>query len=73
MPKQRIDDEYLREFFGIAGDEEGRREMADIRARLERVQFDHNEDICTIDREPDAFISTASPCSFLVTFADIIL
>ncbi len=53
MPKQRIDDEYLREFFGIAGDEEGRREMADIRARLERVQFDHNEDICTIDREPD--------------------
>ena len=53
MSNQRIDDAYLRDFFGIRDDAEGRRELADIRRRLERVQFDHNEDICTIDQESD--------------------
>ena len=41
MPKQRINDDYLREFFGIRADEEGRRELAELRGKLERMQFDH--------------------------------
>ena len=53
MSKQRIDDAYLRDFFGIKDNAEGRRELADIRRRLERVQFENNEDICTIDQESD--------------------
>ena len=53
MSNQRIDDDYLRDFFGILDSAEGRRELADIRRRLERVQYGHNEDICTIDQEPD--------------------
>ena len=53
MSKLRIDDEYLRDFFGIGTDAEGRRELADIRRRLVRVQYDHNQDICTIDDESD--------------------
>ncbi len=53
MSKLRIDDDYLRDFFGIPSDAEGRRELAEIRRRLERVQFEHNQDICVIDRESD--------------------
>ena len=53
MSKLRIDDDFLRDFFGIKADAEGKRELADIRKRLERVQFDHNQDICTIDQEAD--------------------
>ncbi len=53
MSTLRIDDEYLREFFGIRPDAEGRRELADIRSRMERIEYRHNEDICTIDQESD--------------------
>ena len=53
MSKQQISDEYLRDFFGIGDDDEGRAELAEIKSRLERVQFSHNEDICTIDSEAD--------------------
>ena len=53
MAKQRIDDEYLQGFFGISGDEEGRRELAEIRGKLERLQYEHDADICTVDEEAD--------------------
>ena len=53
MPKLRIDDDYLRSFFGIRADEEGARELADLRGKLQRVQFDHQRDICAIDEEAD--------------------
>ena len=53
MPKLRIDDEYLREFFGIGADAEGAAELGRLRSNLERLQFEHNENICTIDEEPD--------------------
>ena len=53
MAKQQISDDYLRDFFGISGDEEGNAELEEIKSKLERVQFGHGQDICTIDGEPD--------------------
>ena len=53
MSELRIDDDFLRDFFGIGTDAAGRRELADIRGRLERIQYEHNQDICTIDEESD--------------------
>ena len=53
MPKNMINEAYLREFFGIPEGQEGEEELAGIRSRLERLQFGHGEDICTIDGEPD--------------------
>ena len=53
MSKQQISDAYLREFFGIGDDEEGQAELAELKPRLERLQFRHREDIITIDSEAD--------------------
>ncbi len=53
MEKQQISDDYLREFFGIRGDEEGNAELEEIKSRLVRLQFKHGEDICRIDDEAD--------------------
>ena len=53
MEKHQISDDYLREFFGIPGDEEGNAELEEIKSRLVRLQFKHGEDICRIDDEAD--------------------
>jgi len=53
MSKQQIDQNYLREFFKLGTDKEAERELARIREKLTRLQFEHGQDICTIDGEPD--------------------
>ena len=53
MPKQQIDKDYLRAFFGIASGPDGNAELEEISARLERMVFHNGENICTIDGEPD--------------------
>lgn len=53
MAHERIDNDYLREFFGIADDAQGRAELAEIRGKLTRLQFDNGQDICTVDGAPD--------------------
>ena len=66
MPKSAIDDAYLRRFFDLSDDAEGEAECAEIRARLERLQFSHGEDICRIDEEPDGmFFLESGVCSVL--------
>ena len=53
MAKQNIDDAFLRGFFGIADGEEGDAELMEVRGKLVREQFQHGQDICTIDGEAD--------------------
>ncbi len=66
MPKSVIDDAYLRHFFGIGEDEAGAEECAEIRLKLERLQFGHDEDICRIDEEPDGmFFIESGTCAVL--------
>ena len=48
-----IDDDFLRHFFGLGTDRAAQAELADIRSRLIRIQFNNEESICTIDEEPD--------------------
>jgi len=53
MPKQQIDDAYLRDFFGIGDGPESEAELKEIRAKLERQQFQNGQDICVVDGPPD--------------------
>ena len=48
-----IDDAYLRSFFSLGEGPEDQAELEDIRSRLVRIQYRNEEDICTIDGEPD--------------------
>ncbi|MCR5329892.1 MAG: cyclic nucleotide-binding domain-containing protein [Lachnospiraceae bacterium] len=49
----KINDKYIRDFFGIDDSPEGDEELAEIVEKLIRVKFENGEDICTIDGEPD--------------------
>ncbi len=51
--QNEIDDQYIREIFGIGDDPEGKKEIRDIRSRLRRLVFQHGQYICRIDGEPD--------------------
>ena len=53
MSAERIDNQYLRNFFGIKQDPDGDAELAAIRGKLQRLQFAHGQDIVRIDEEPD--------------------
>lgn len=48
-----IDDEFLCGFFGMGTSPGELADMAELRARLVRLQFENGEDICTIDGPPD--------------------
>ena len=50
---KKINDAYLREFFGIEDSEAGAAELEDIKQKLERVQFENGADIVVIDDEAD--------------------
>ena len=50
---KRIDDDYLRSFFGLGDTDEDVKELEEIRSRLIRQQYKDREDICTIDALPD--------------------
>ncbi len=62
MPRVQIDDEYLRDFFGIEKGEEADRELSEIRAKLVLQKYRDGEDVCLIDGEPDGmfFIESGS-------------
>ncbi|MCR5094895.1 MAG: cyclic nucleotide-binding domain-containing protein [Lachnospiraceae bacterium] len=59
---ERINERYIAEFFGIENSEEGAAELAEITARLTRMVFKNNVDICTVDGDPDGmfFIESGS-------------
>ena len=66
MAKAVIDDAYLRHFFALEDDEEGKAECEKIRAKLERLQFSHGQDICRIDDEPDGmYFLESGTCAVL--------
>lgn len=53
MPKNKIDDQFIRDFFRIGNSEEDKLELAEIQKKLKRQQFENGKDICVIDGEPD--------------------
>lgn len=53
MPKNRIDDKFIQDFFGIGDGEEDKQELEEIKKKLKRQQFENGKDICCIDGEPD--------------------
>ena len=50
---KRINDAYIRAFFGIEDSEEGNAELEDIKGKLIRLQYENGADICVIDDEAD--------------------
>ena len=48
MAQERIDDAYLRGFFGISSGPEGDQELAELRSKLTRIKYQNGQDICTI-------------------------
>ena len=50
---KNIDDRFLRNFFEIDESPEGDGELAEIRKKLVEVSFEHGDEICGIDSEPD--------------------
>lgn len=50
---KKINDAYLRTFFGISESEEGQAELEDIRSKLVKLQYENGADICVIDAEAD--------------------
>ena len=61
-----INDDYLRSFFGLGSSPEDLKELEDIRARLIRLQFGNEEDICTIDEEPDGMFFLESGAAMVL-------
>ncbi|MCR5458682.1 MAG: cyclic nucleotide-binding domain-containing protein [Acetatifactor sp.] len=53
MPKNRIDDKFIQDFFKIGDSEEDKQELEEIKKKLKRQQFENGKDICVIDGEPD--------------------
>ena len=53
MPKNRIDDSFIKDFFKIGDGEDHQQEIDEIKKKLQRLQFENGKDICTIDGEPD--------------------
>ncbi|MCR5685847.1 MAG: cyclic nucleotide-binding domain-containing protein [Lachnospiraceae bacterium] len=62
MAIKRITDKYLADFFGIDDSEQGQAELADIRKKLVRQQYENGTDVCVIDEEPDGmfFLETGT-------------
>ena len=62
MPKNRIDDKFIQDFFQIGDGEEDRQEIEEIKKKLKRLQFENGKDICVIDGEPDCmyFLETGT-------------
>ena len=50
---ERISEKYIGEFFGLTPDEEGKKELAEIKGKLKKMVFEHGHDIVTIDGDPD--------------------
>ncbi|MBP5166674.1 MAG: cyclic nucleotide-binding domain-containing protein [Oscillospiraceae bacterium] len=63
----RINDDYIRDFFGISADEAGEKELADIKSRLVPLRFDHGQDICTIEGEPDGMFFLESGTAIVLS------
>lgn len=53
MPKNRIDDKFIQDFFKIGDSDEDKQELEEIKKKLKRLQFENGQDVCVIDGEPD--------------------
>ena len=62
MPRKRIDDTFIKDFFQMGDSEEDKKEIEEIEKKLVRLQFENGKDICTIDGEPDCmyFLETGT-------------
>ncbi len=63
---ERISEKYIGDFFGIAPDEVGQQELAEIKSRLKKLVIENGCDIVTIDGEPDGmyFIESGTAIVF---------
>ena len=50
---KKINEKFISEFFGMGDSPEEKKEIAGIAAKLKRIVFENNADICVIDDEPD--------------------
>ena len=50
---ERINERFIAEFFGIQQDEDGKKELAEIKSKLKKMVFENGRDICVYDEEPD--------------------
>ena len=53
MSESRIDEKYLKEFFGIEDDPAGEKQLHEIAQKLEKVVFENGRDIIKIDDDAD--------------------
>ena len=53
MSYSRIDENYLKEFFGIEDTPEGEKEIQEIKQKLIKVRFENGQDIIKIDDDAD--------------------
>ena len=53
MPKRKIDDKFIQDFFHIGNSEEDKAELEEIQKKLIREQYENGKDICKIDGDPD--------------------
>ncbi|MBP5281501.1 MAG: cyclic nucleotide-binding domain-containing protein, partial [Lachnospiraceae bacterium] len=67
MPKNRIDDKFIQDFFKIGNSEEDQQEIAEIKKKLQRLQFENGKDICSIDGEPDCMFFLESGTAIVLS------
>lgn len=49
----KINDKYIKDFFGIGDDPEGLEELSRIKEKLKVMTYENNRDIITVDEDPD--------------------
>ncbi|MBR6478376.1 MAG: cyclic nucleotide-binding domain-containing protein [Lachnospiraceae bacterium] len=67
MPKNRIDDKFIQDFFQIGDGEEDKQELDEIKKKLKRLQYENGKDICTIDGEPDCMFFLESGTAIVLS------
>ncbi|MCR5499767.1 MAG: cyclic nucleotide-binding domain-containing protein [Acetatifactor sp.] len=67
MPKSRIDDTFIKDFFQIGDAEEDKKEIEEIKSKMQRLQFENGKDICVIDGEPDCMFFLESGTAIVLS------
>ncbi|MBO4749588.1 MAG: cyclic nucleotide-binding domain-containing protein [Lachnospiraceae bacterium] len=67
MPKSRIDDKFIKDFFQIGDTEEDQKEIEEIKSKMQREQYENGKDICVIDGEPDCMFFLESGTAIVLS------
>ncbi|MCR5154772.1 MAG: cyclic nucleotide-binding domain-containing protein [Lachnospiraceae bacterium] len=66
MARRLINDDFIRDFFKMGDSPEEKEEAAEIRKKLVRMQFEHGQDIVTIDGDPDGMFFLESGAAIVL-------